>query len=74
MNSPDIIKDASDALQQISDRGITVMQGWYDKDIHDRHAVSYTHLTGLKVRERFDVQAVDKDAVIKGEITEVVNG
>ena len=26
MNSPDIIKDASDALQQISDRGITVMQ------------------------------------------------
>ena len=37
MNSPDIIKDASDALQQISDRGITVMQGWYDKDIHETH-------------------------------------
>ena len=35
MNSQDIIKDASDALQQISDRGITVMQGWYDKDIHE---------------------------------------
>lgn len=37
MNSPDTIKDASDALQQISDRGITVMQGWYDKDIHETH-------------------------------------
>ena len=36
-SSPDIIKDASDALRPISDRGITVMQGWYDKDIHDRH-------------------------------------
>lgn len=36
-SSPDIIKDASDALKPISDRGITVMQGWYDKDIHDRH-------------------------------------
>ena len=33
-SSPDIIKDASDALRPISDRGITVMQGWYDKDIH----------------------------------------
>ena len=37
MNSPDIIKDAADALQQISDRGIIVIQGWYDKNIHDRH-------------------------------------
>ena len=37
MNSPDIIKDASGALQQISDRGITVMQGWYDKNIHKTH-------------------------------------
>ena len=37
MNSQDIIKDASDALQQISDRGITVMQGWYDKNIHKTH-------------------------------------
>ena len=38
-SSPDIIKDASDALEPISDRGITVMQGWYDKDIHDRHVI-----------------------------------
>ena len=31
MGYPDIIKDASEALEEISDRGITVMQGWYDK-------------------------------------------
>ena len=36
-SSPDIIKDASDALKPISDRKIIVMQGWYDKNIHDRH-------------------------------------
>lgn len=30
--------------------------------------------TGVKVRDRFDVQPVDEDAVIKGEVTEVVNG
>ena len=36
-SSPDIIKDASDALKQISDRKIIVMQGWYDKNIHDKH-------------------------------------
>jgi len=37
VNDPDIIKDASDALQPISARGIIVMQGWYDKNIHERH-------------------------------------
>lgn len=36
-SEPDIVKDASDALQPISDQGIVVMQGWYDKNIHDRH-------------------------------------
>ena len=36
-SSPDIIKDASDALKPISDRKIIVMQGWYDKNLHDRH-------------------------------------
>ena len=30
MGYPDIIKDASEALEEINDRGITVMQGWYD--------------------------------------------
>lgn len=36
-NSPDIIKDASEALRQVSDRGIVVMQGWYDEDIKKCH-------------------------------------
>ena len=36
-SSPDIMVDASDALKKISDRGIQVMQGWYDKNIHDTH-------------------------------------
>lgn len=31
-------------------------------------------LTGVKVRDRFDVQAVDTSAVVKGEITESVGG
>lgn len=31
-------------------------------------------LTGIKVRDRFDVQPVDKSAVVKGEITIVVKG
>ena len=31
-------------------------------------------ITGLKVRDRFDVQAIDKDAVVKGQITEMVAG
>lgn len=31
-------------------------------------------LTGIKVRDRFDVKDVDKDAVIKGEITETISG
>lgn len=35
--SPDIIKDASEALKPIHDRGIIVMQGWYDKNIKKTH-------------------------------------
>lgn len=31
-------------------------------------------LTGMKVRDRFDVQPVDADAIIKGEITVKVAG
>lgn len=34
---PDIITDASNALKPLSDRGIIVMQGWYDKNIHKTH-------------------------------------
>ena len=37
--------------------------GLWDKD-----------MTGIKVRDRFDVQPVDNGAVIKGQITEVING
>lgn len=36
-DSPDIIKDASETLEPVSGRGITVMQGWYDKDIKACH-------------------------------------
>ena len=36
-SSPDIIKDVSEALEPVSCRGITVMQGWYDKDIKACH-------------------------------------
>lgn len=43
----------------INDKGT----GFWDKD-----------MTGVKVRDRFDVQPVDIDAVVKGEITEVLNG
>lgn len=31
-------------------------------------------LTGIKVRDRFDVQAFDTEAIVKGEITEKVAG
>lgn len=37
MNNPDIIADASEALKEVSDRGITVMQGWYNKNIKKCH-------------------------------------
>ena len=36
-SSTDIIKDASEALEPVSSRGIIVMQGWYDKDIKACH-------------------------------------
>lgn len=44
-------------------------------DLNDKGAGLWEKdMTGIKVRDRFDVQPVDMDAVIKGEITEVVNG
>lgn len=33
----DIIKDCFEALQEVSDKGITVQQGWYDKNIKECH-------------------------------------
>ena len=44
-SSPDIIKDASDALKPIEDRGITVMQGWYDKDLNKCHVTLSLQVT-----------------------------
>lgn len=44
-------------------------------DMNDKGAGLWEKdMTGIKVRDRFDVQPVDEEAVIKGEITEVVNG
>lgn len=44
-------------------------------DMNDKAAGLWEKdMTGIKVRDRFDVQAVDTEAVVKGEITEVVNG
>lgn len=44
-------------------------------DLNDKGAGLWEKdMTGIKVRDRFDVQPVDMGAVIKGEITEVVNG
>lgn len=33
----DIIEKAAEALKKLSDEGVTVQQGWYDKNIHDLH-------------------------------------
>lgn len=41
----------------------TITAGLWEKD-----------MTGIKVRDRFDVQPVDDGAIIKGNITEVVQG
>lgn len=44
-------------------------------DMNDKAAGLWEKdMTGIKVRDRFDVQPVDEDAVIKGEITEMVQG
>lgn len=44
-------------------------------DMNDKGAGMWENdITGIKVRDRFDVKPVDIDAVIKGEITEVVSG
>lgn len=44
-------------------------------DMNDKAAGLWEKdMTVIKVRDRFDVQAVDEEAVVKGEMTEVVNG
>lgn len=34
---PDIVKDAAEALKNIVEKGIPVMQGWYDKNLQECH-------------------------------------
>ena len=44
-------------------------------DMNDKGAGLWEKdMTGIKVRDRFDVQPVDEAAVIKGNITETVQG
>lgn len=44
-------------------------------DMNDKAAGLWEKdMTGIKVRDRFDVQPVDAEAVVKGEITETVQG
>lgn len=44
-------------------------------DMNDKAAGLWEKdMTGIKVRDRFDVQPVDEEAVIKGEVTEIVQG
>lgn len=44
-------------------------------DMNDKGAGLWEKdMTGIKVRDRFDVQPVDEGAIVKGEITEVVQG
>ena len=54
-SSPDIIKDASDALKPISDSGIVVMQGWYDKNIKDRHVTLSVQITIFSEHDELDL-------------------
>lgn len=37
MDSPDIIKDTAETLKEISESGITIIQGWYNKDLQATH-------------------------------------
>ncbi len=37
VGTQDIVKDAADALAPLTVDGITVMQGWYDKNVKDCH-------------------------------------
>lgn len=63
--SPDVIKDAAEALKPISDRGITVMQGWYDKDIKACHVT----LWDLGEDERFYSDDEPEGAIFSLNVT-----
>lgn len=79
MGYPDIIKDASEALEEISDRGITVMQGWYDKNIKDCHVTlwdlgetednhSDDEAEGVTLSVQVTVFSTEDEAVLAREI------
>lgn len=47
----------------------------YSVDVNDRAGEFWKRdLKGVKARDRFDVQPVDTEAVVKGEVTETVSG
>lgn len=60
----DIIKEASRALAPISDRGITVVQGWYDANIKK------LHITLWLLTDSDDGHS-DDDAEIESQIVQV---
>lgn len=65
---PVIIGDLKEAIT-LFDRNVLTI------DMNDKGAGLWEKdMTGIKVRDRFDVQPVDEAAVIKGEITENVAG
>jgi hypothetical protein len=51
----DIIEIIAKVLKDISDRGITVVQGWYDENIND------THITFCELSDRSNNISDDKE-------------
>ncbi|MDU6876310.1 MAG: hypothetical protein E6377_17790 [Clostridium sp.] len=51
----DIIEIIAKALESISSRGITVVQGWYDQNIND------THITFCELSDRSNNISDDKE-------------
>lgn len=54
----DIIEVVARALKEISDRGITVVQGWYDENIND------THITFCELSDRTNEVSDDEEESI----------
>lgn len=55
----DVIEVISQALEDISSRGICVVQGWYDKNIKD------THITFCELNDRINNTSDDKEEDIE---------
>lgn len=58
----DIIKLSADALEPIAKDGITVQQGWYDKNINA------THITLWNLGTAPEAHSDDQDDVIGGDV------